>query len=527
MTVPVSPGDVIDGRYVIERLLGEGGMGAVFIAREERLGRRVAIKVLLNAVASNPEAVVRFEREARSAAVLQSDHVTRVLSVGHIANGAPYIVMELLDGADLAATLVQRGPLPPHEVIGYMIPVCEALAEAHALGIVHRDLKPANVFLSRRPGGGTRVKVLDFGISKSATGTASSSLTATTALMGTPLYMSPEQLREARNVDGRADIWALGVMIYELLSGRPPFLSDALAELCVFIMTTAHVPLSTHRPDIPPELDAIVNRCLQKDPAARFATVDILMAALAAVPPAGSAPRAAPPPPAPVATPHVSPSAGLPTEAVGARSPAPAPAPWQEHAPPHVPPPQAPPREPSHLAPPGVLAGTADPVSTTAGWAPPARPSILGLALVFAGALVVGGIALYVLVLRPAPEPVDAPAAASGAAVEVADAAPAARASTSSEAAASAPLAISSTTPDASQAIIVPKPLAPTVILPAAPLAPPGGGPAVLPPPLVPPPAVVKTVPSARVTTSAAPSAKPPVLPPPNPGSLMPKGRND
>jgi len=278
----VQPGDVIGGTYVIERLLGEGGMGAVYVAHEERLGRRVAIKVLLSAVADNPEAVARFEREARSAAALQSDHVTRVLSVGQLASGAPYIAMELLEGEDLATLLAKRGALAPLEVVELMLPVCEALTEAHALGIVHRDLKPANIFLARRPTGATTVKVLDFGISKSATASASPTLTKTTAVMGTPMYMSPEQLKEAKSVDGRADVWALGVVMYELLAGGPPFLSDALAELCAFILTMEPEPLVRRRPDLPPALGTIVHRCLEKDPARRFADVRELRAALSA-----------------------------------------------------------------------------------------------------------------------------------------------------------------------------------------------------------------------------------------------------
>ena len=278
----VQPGDVIGGTYVIERLLGEGGMGAVYVAHEERLGRRVAIKVLLSAVADNPEAVARFEREARSAAALQSDHVTRVLSVGQLASGAPYIAMELLEGEDLATLLAKRGALAPLEVVELMLPVCEALTEAHALGIVHRDLKPANIFLARRPTGATTVKVLDFGISKSATASTSPTLTKTTAVMGTPMYMSPEQLKEAKSVDGRADVWALGVVMYELLAGGPPFLSDALAELCAFILTMEPEPLGRRRPDLPPVLGMIVHRCLEKDPARRFADVRELRAALSA-----------------------------------------------------------------------------------------------------------------------------------------------------------------------------------------------------------------------------------------------------
>ena len=371
MSLPVRPGDSIGGTYVIERLLGQGGMGAVFVAHEEQLGRRVAIKFLLSDVMKNPEAVARFEREARAAAALQSDHVTRVLSIGQHESGARYIVMELLDGEDLAATLTRRGPLPASEVIGIMIKACDALAEAHALGIVHRDLKPANIFLAQRPNGTPTVKVLDFGISKTVAGAASKVLTSTTAMMGTPLYMSPEQLREARTVDGRADLWALGVTMYQLLTGETPFAAEALAELCVQILLQEPVPLLGRRPDLPPALGAIVGRCLKKDPADRFATATQLAAALQEVG-------------APV------PTAYAPTVA---------------HASvPQMPlPPAASPGPHGTLgngpvaAPLGSSAATVNPLSSTPLWLEPRRPRALGLALGALAMISIGGVAAVVL----------------------------------------------------------------------------------------------------------------------------------
>ncbi|HSO34923.1 MAG TPA: serine/threonine-protein kinase, partial [Labilithrix sp.] len=469
VTVSVQPGDVIGGTYVIERLLGEGGMGAVFVANEERLGRRVAIKVLLSAVADNPEAVARFEREARSAAALQSDHVTRVLSIGKLDGGAPYIVMELLEGEDLASLLAKRGALAPLEVAELMLPVCEALTEAHAIGIVHRDLKPANIFLARRPTGATTVKVLDFGISKSSTTSASPALTKTTAVMGTPLYMSPEQLREAKSVDGRADVWALGIVMYELLSGAPPFVSDAMAELCAFILTVEPQPLGMRRPDMPPALSAIVSRCLQKDPASRFADVRELRAALSAFVASGGAPAPAPPR---EATPRMNPNelAGMPTAAIAARARAqaptqapgakpplspPPPAPVPAYAPPMAPPTHAPAMTPpthAPIEPRPMMARTVDPVSSTtpelASSAP--SPPWLGIALAFGGTLIVaGGLGLYVAFRPPAAgtgsgvvessapsaEPVSAAVTTAPAASE---AAPAPRASASASASAAA-----------------------------------------------------------------------------------------
>ena len=561
MSVSVKPGDVIDGTYTIERLLGQGGMGAVFVAHEERLGRKVAIKVLLDTVATNPEAVIRFEREARAAAVLQSDNVTRVLSVGKLATGAPYIVMELLEGEDLSNVLLRRGSLSAQEVVTYMIQACEALAEAHALGIVHRDLKPANLFLAKRPTGTARIKVLDFGISKGATAAASQqALTKTTALMGTPIYMSPEQLREARNVDGRADVWALGIMMYELLTGAPPFQSEALAELCVLIMTTKHPPLSSRRPDVPPALEAIVNRCLEKEPGDRFATAQDLMTALASASLTPSQPTQAAAHPAPLpprqATPRMSPR--LETAAVAERMRMQAPTEAQAAAGyrpnlPNLPtpagaaPPHMPQTGPTNFDPrlmPGtagdatraVHAGTVDPVSNTQPWLPPKRPSLLGLGLVFAGALSIGAVTLYLLLLRPPSSDGGGTAAANGSSSGLVSSAPSAASSSGTSAVStSASTASAASAPSASTAAASASALRLAPLVTASPPPPPQvpvgvtskppPGPAGLPPPpglaLPPPNGASPPPPPVHVTT---PSAKPP--PVPNPGSLMPGARN-
>jgi serine/threonine-protein kinase len=279
-TLQLGPGQVVGGKYLIERLLGQGGMGAVFVARQERLDRRVAIKVLLPTVASSAEIVARFDREARAAAALQSDHVARVLDVGQLETGTPYMVMELLDGEDLAALLSRRGRLPIDEAVAFVVQACDAISEAHALGIVHRDLKPANLFLARRANGTATVKVLDFGISKTAQSSASVGLTSQSAVIGSPLYMSPEQLTESRSVDRRADIWALGITLYELLAGSPPFSGGSVAEICALVLTTRPPPLLSRRDDMPADLEAVVMRCLRRDPAERFATVEEFVAAL-------------------------------------------------------------------------------------------------------------------------------------------------------------------------------------------------------------------------------------------------------
>jgi serine/threonine-protein kinase len=286
----LSPNDIIDRKYKIERLLGRGGMGAVYVAEDLELARRVALKVLLPEAAANPEAVTRFEREARAAAALESDHVARIFGVGRLANGAAYIVMELLDGKDLSYVLAERGPLPVHEVVQAIIDACDALSEAHARGIIHRDLKPANLFFAKRANGNVTLKVLDFGISKTTStepGAHSRGLTGTCALIGTPSYMSPEQIREVRNVDARADIWALGVTMYELLIGSVPFLGEAFADLCVAVMLNAHRSITAQRPDVPPALEAIVDRCLAKEAGARFTSATELADALRAL---GTAP---------------------------------------------------------------------------------------------------------------------------------------------------------------------------------------------------------------------------------------------
>src|SRR5262249_29408438 len=206
---PVLAGDVLAGKYRVERVLGRGGMGVVVQAMHVQLEQRVAIKFLLPQTVSNPDAVTRFAREARAASKIQGEHVARVLDVGTLESGAPFMVMEYLEGQDLSQLLESRGLLHVDEAIDYILQACEALAEAHAAGIVHRDLKPANMYLTKRADGSPIVKVLDFGISKViAKDSSDASMTRTSALMGSPVYMSPEQMKATRNVDARADIWA-------------------------------------------------------------------------------------------------------------------------------------------------------------------------------------------------------------------------------------------------------------------------------------------------------------------------------
>jgi serine/threonine-protein kinase len=225
--------------------------------------------------------VARFAREARAAAKLQSEHVARVLDVGSLEGGIPYLVMEYLEGEDLARVVATRGALPCVHAVGYLLQASEALAEAHALGIVHRDLKPANLFLAKRASGRPVIKVLDFGLSKFSTGSGQEHVTSESSILGSPLYMSPEQLLSAGEVDARSDIWSLGVALYELVTAHSPFPSEKMPELVAAILSGHERPVETWRSDIPPGLRDVLRRCLEKDPARRFADVAELARALA------------------------------------------------------------------------------------------------------------------------------------------------------------------------------------------------------------------------------------------------------
>jgi serine/threonine-protein kinase len=274
-------GERVGGKFEIERVLGVGGMGVVVAARHVQLGQRVAIKFLRRDAARHSEAVSRFLREAKSVVGLQSAHVVRVMDVGVTDDGLPYMVMEHLSGADLGELMDRRKQLPVEEAVDYVLQGMEAVAEAHALGIVHRDIKPANLFLTTRPDGSPLVKVLDFGISKAVEGGAGDhALTATSAIMGSPMYMSPEQLRSSKNVDARTDIWALGVVLYELTAGVAPFVDETVTGLCSKIAADPPVPLRSVRPDVPVELESVVMRCLEKDVTRRPQTVGELATGL-------------------------------------------------------------------------------------------------------------------------------------------------------------------------------------------------------------------------------------------------------
>jgi serine/threonine protein kinase len=278
---PVQPGDVLAGKYTVERVLGVGGMGVVVAARHIHLDEHVAIKFMLPEIAAKGgELVARFMREGRAAVKIRSEHVARVTDVGLLDNGAPYMVMEYLQGRDLQQVLDSDGPVATEHAVDFVLQASEAIAEAHSLGIVHRDLKPANLFLAHRADGSSCVKVLDFGISKMAR-TGESGVTRTQATMGSPLYMSPEQVMSAGNVDARADIWSLGVILFQLVTGKVPFDGDTIAQVVFKVVQSPARPIRELVPDVHPALEAAVMRCLEKERGARFQSVGELAVALA------------------------------------------------------------------------------------------------------------------------------------------------------------------------------------------------------------------------------------------------------
>jgi serine/threonine-protein kinase len=260
-------------------------MGVVLCATHLGLGQRVAIKVLTvsDEDERRDEARSRFLREGRATAALVSDHVVRVYDVGTLDSGAPFMVMELLRGHDLARTLLQHGQLSIERACDCVRQAAEAIACAHDQNIVHRDLKPSNLFLTQRSDGTPLVKVLDFGISKT-TGSEperiTSNLTAERSVLGTPFYMSPEQVRDAKAVDFRTDIWSLGLILHELLSGSPAFEGTTLPGICAAIAADPPAALRLKRPEVPLEVEAIVLKCLEKDPAKRFQSARELIAVL-------------------------------------------------------------------------------------------------------------------------------------------------------------------------------------------------------------------------------------------------------
>jgi serine/threonine protein kinase len=280
-TPPIQLGGVVAGKYRIDRVIGFGGMGIVCAAQHLELGTPVAVKFVRPERAADERSTSRFLKEARAAAQLQSQYACRVMDCGRLPSGGPYIVMEYLTGEDLRTRVDQRGPLDVQEAVLLALHACEALAEAHAKHIVHRDVKPENLFVAEGPGGVPLLKVLDFGISKQLSPLlAQRSLTDSAESMGSPFHMSPEQMLDPASVDSRTDIWSLGVVLYEILTGQMPFAGETGPQLCANVMTTEPIPPQAHRHDIPDGLGCVILGCLQKDKTKRYADVGELSQAL-------------------------------------------------------------------------------------------------------------------------------------------------------------------------------------------------------------------------------------------------------
>jgi serine/threonine-protein kinase len=292
-SLPIAPGQIIAERYLVGEVLGGGGMGVVCAGTHVLLGTPVAIKLISSELKDDAEAIVRFMNEARAAAALKGEHIARVFDVGQLESGEPYLVMEQLEGLGLDQYLLGQGPLPASEAVAIALQVCEGLAEAHAAALVHRDIKPGNLFLARRPDGQFSVKIIDFGIAKQPVSAQTPALTNPGKSLGSPWYMSPEQMLTPASVDQRADLWSIGVLLFELLTGQLPFTGESVPQVCALVLTATPAKPSELRSGIPPELDAIVLRCLEKEANDRFASVDELATALR--PLAAPQPEAAPP----------------------------------------------------------------------------------------------------------------------------------------------------------------------------------------------------------------------------------------
>jgi serine/threonine-protein kinase len=293
MSAPVKIGETLAGKYTVERVLGVGGMGVVVAAKHIHLGERVAIKFLLPHALARPDVVKRFLQEGQAAAKMKSDHIARVRDVGTLDNGAPYLVMEYLEGEDLGVVLRAKGTISIDVAVGYVLQSCEALADAHSAGVIHRDLKPGNLFLTRKNDGTPVIKIIDFGISKvGVTGDGmppigNGEMTETAMMMGSPLYMAPEQMASARDVDGRSDIWSLGIILHTLITGQPPFKAASVMQVYELIIAGAP-PLRKDLPGAPEGLEKILLKCLQKQRKDRYDNVADLAAALVEFGPAGA-----------------------------------------------------------------------------------------------------------------------------------------------------------------------------------------------------------------------------------------------
>jgi serine/threonine protein kinase len=274
-------GAVLSGKFRVERVIGQGSMGIVLEATDLPLQRRVAVKVMSPERAHRDESRKRFLREARAAVRLSSEHVTRLIDVGELHDGTPYLVMEYLVGSTLEEVLNREGPPPVDVVVDWMLQTLDGVAEAHRAGFVHRDIKPENLFLYERTDRPPIVKVLDFGTVKDLV-SKGTKLTRPGATMGSPAYMPPEQVR-AEEIDARADVWAMGVTLYELLTGKLPFGGESVPQTLAAILRDEPIPLRQHRPEIPPALEALVGCALSKDRARRYASGTEMLGALSVI----------------------------------------------------------------------------------------------------------------------------------------------------------------------------------------------------------------------------------------------------
>jgi eukaryotic-like serine/threonine-protein kinase len=275
----VPAGEILADKYRAERVLGAGAMGVVVQVKHLESSQVFALKFLRPSVARDPSATARFLREAQAAGRIQNPHVVRISDVGTLATGLPYLVMEYLEGLTLEARLKSDPPLDVVAACDFALQACEGLAAAHATGIIHRDIKPANLTLCPREEDRELLKILDFGVSKIVD--QNQSLTLTQTALGSPLYMSPEQMRSARSADARSDQWALGAVIYRMLTGKLPFSAPSLPRVCVLVMEGIFPPISSLCPDLPAPLVAAVERCLKVEPDERHADVAALAQALA------------------------------------------------------------------------------------------------------------------------------------------------------------------------------------------------------------------------------------------------------
>ncbi len=281
MTATASLVNQTIGNYRVSRLLGEGGMGVVYLAQHPVIGRKVAIKLLHAVLARDADIVSRFFNEARAIHMIAHENIVEILDFGQTTDGQPYFIMEYLEGEALSDA-VARGPMPPPQVEAIGLQMCRALAAAHAKGIVHRDLKPHNVQLCSKADGALQVKILDFGVAKilASPDGAQSVKTRTGSLMGTPLYMSPEQCKGSGTLDHRTDIYSLGVMLFEMVAGRPPFTAEGVGELFAKHMLEEAPPLLHFAPSAPPYMAAAIMKSLAKDPAERFQSMEEFRKAL-------------------------------------------------------------------------------------------------------------------------------------------------------------------------------------------------------------------------------------------------------